>query len=185
MQNGWIWRAGSRTALALALLIACTPASSPRAQGKRAMSLVDQINIPRVQDPQLSPDGLLITFTMTSTDWPANRRVPQLWQIRANGTGLRRLTSGAGAANARWSPDGSTIAYLAGPNIFLMAPDGGSIRQLSHHATAVSDIAWNPDGAFIYFLANDPPTDAESERERLRGDVKVLDEFRQRHLWKI
>ena len=79
----------------------------------------------------------------------------------------------------------STIAYLSGGNVFLMAADGGSIRQLSHHATGMSDIAWHPDGTSIYFLANDPPTDAERARERLRGDVNVLDEFRQRHLWKI
>jgi dipeptidyl aminopeptidase/acylaminoacyl peptidase len=185
MQNGWIWRAGSRTALALALLSVWTPASSPRAQSKRPMSLVDLLNIPRVGDPQLSGDGRLLTFGLQTTDWPGNRRVLQIWEIRADGSGLRRLTSGASAFNARWSPDGSTIAYLSGGNVFLMAADGGSMRQLSHHATGVSDIAWSPDGAAIYFLATDPPTEEERARESLRGDVNVLDEFRQKHLWKI
>jgi Tol biopolymer transport system component len=123
---------------------------------------------------------------LQTTDWPANRRVVQIWEIRADGGGLRRLHVGRQQrAQARWSPDGSTIAYLSGGNIFLMGADGQSTRQLSRHATAVSDIAWQPDGSAIYFLATDPPTDAERARERLRGDIIVLDEFRQRHLWKI
>ena len=160
------------------------PAS--HAQAKRPMSLVDLLNIPRIGDPQLSGDGRRVTFSLQTTDWPANRRVVQIWEIRADGSGLRRLTSGANSAvNARWSPDGSTIAYLSGGNIFLMGADGQSTRQLSRHATAASDIAWQPDGSAIYFLATDPPTDAERARERLRGDIIVLDEFRQRHLWKI
>jgi dipeptidyl aminopeptidase/acylaminoacyl peptidase len=155
------------------------------AQAKRSMSFVDLLNIPRVGDPQLSPDGRLLTFTLQTTDWPGNRRVYQIWESRADGAGLHKLTSGASAVNARWSPDATTIAYLTSGNVFLMAADGGSMRQLSHHATAMSDIAWHPDGSSLYFLASDPPTDAERARERLRGDVNVLDEYRQKHLWKI
>jgi dipeptidyl aminopeptidase/acylaminoacyl peptidase len=155
-------------------------------QAKRPMTLVNLLDIPRVDDPQLSGDGGRILFSVRTTDWPGNRRVPQIWQIRADGSGLRRLTSiDAGAGSARWSPDGSTIAFLSRGQISLMPADGGPPRQLSQHATGVSDIAWHPDGASIYFLANDSPTDAQRERERLRGDIRILDEFRLRHLWKI
>ena len=34
-------------------------------------------------------------------------------------------------------------------------------------------------------LAFDQPGDAARERQRLRGDIRVLDEYRQRHLWKM
>ena len=78
------------------------------------MTLVDLLNIPRVDDPQISRDGRRIVFSCATTDWPGNRRVPQIWQIGADGTGLRRLTSiDGGAGSARWSPDGSTIAFLS------------------------------------------------------------------------
>jgi dipeptidyl aminopeptidase/acylaminoacyl peptidase len=170
---------------ALAVAAALGTGRPSLAQAKRAMSLVDELNIPRVQDPQLSPDGRLLTFMLQTTDWPGNRRVYQIWESRADGTGLRKLTSGASSITARWSPDGSTIAYVSGGNVFLMAADGGSPRQLSHHATGMSDMAWHPDGDTIYFLSTDSATDAERARERLRGDVNVLDEFRQKHLWKI
>jgi acetyl esterase/lipase len=51
---------------------------------------------------------------------------------------------------------------------------GGAARQVSKR-TGVSEIAWHPKGAFIYFLAVDAPTQAERDRLRLRGDVVVLD----------
>ena len=152
------------------------------------MTLVDLLNMPRVavDSPQLTRDGRRIAFTMLTTDWPGNRRIPQIWQIGADGTGLRRLTSmEAGAITPLWSPDNSSLAFLSRGAIFVLTAEGGAPRQISHHATGVQDMAWQPDGAAMYFLANDPPTDAQRERNRLRGDVVVLDEFTQRHLWKV
>ncbi|HKY21215.1 MAG TPA: S9 family peptidase [Vicinamibacterales bacterium] len=169
--------------LAVSSVLAFT--STTATQAKRPMTLVDLLNIPRVGDPQLAPDGTRVTFLLASTDWTANRRVPQIWQINTDGTQLRRLTSSEdGAASARWSPDGSTIAYLSRGSVFVVPSAGGPSRQVSKRVGA-SDIAWHPDGAAIYFLAVDPPTDAARERQRVRGDVRVLDEIRQRHLWKM
>lgn len=160
------------------------------------MTLVDLLNIPRVVDPQIAGDGRRIAFTLLTTDWPNNTRVAQIWAISSDGSGLKRLTSiesgvggGVGPSKA-WSPDDSTIAFLARGSeqsqaVLLMPAGGGSSRQLSHHATDVSDIAWAPDGASIYFLAEDPPSEAERESDRFR-DVYAYDEnFRQQHLWKI
>jgi dipeptidyl aminopeptidase/acylaminoacyl peptidase len=189
-----------RRALAIAIVAAACVAAipgAPRAQGKRPMTLVDLLNIPRVLDPLMSGDGRRIAFTLRTADWPNNRRVDQIWQIRADGSGLRRMTSfesGVGAAKA-WSPDGTTLAFLgrgSGPglSIFLLASEGGAPRQLSHHATSVfasqpGMIAWSPDGASIYFIAAESPTDAERERDQLRGDIYSYDDYRQQHLWRI
>ena len=149
------------------------------------MTAVDLVSIPRVGDPQLSHDGRHVTFTLASTDWPGNRRVPQVWQIGVDGTHLRRLTSHeTGASSARWSPDGSVIAFLSRGSVFVVPSRGGTVRQVSKR-TGVSDIAWQPDGRSIYFLAADPPSDAERERQRLRGDIRVVDESPRRHLWKM
>ena len=56
----------------------------------------------------------------------------------------------------------------------------------SRHATGVSAPVWAPDGSLVYFLASDPPTADERERDRVRDDVYAFDEtFKQRHLWNI
>jgi Tol biopolymer transport system component len=161
------------------------PSSVATQATKRPMTLVDLLNIPRIGDPQLSPDGRALTFMLSTADWPANRRVAHLWRINTNGTGLRRLSNEPGPPpSARWSPDSSSIAYLSGGSVFVMSADGGTPRQVSKR-TGVTEIAWHPDGAFIYFLATDAPSDAERERLRLRGDIVVLDETRPRHLWRM
>ncbi len=170
-------------AVLLAVCLALTSSASTQ-HVKRPMTLVDLLNIPRVGDPQISPDGRSLTFVLATTDWPANQRVPRIWRINSDGTGLRQLVDDAGAYNPRWSPDGSTIAFLLRGSVFVVPAAGGTPRQVSKR-TGVADISWHPDGTSVYFLASDPPTDAERARQQLRGDVRVLDEYRQRHLWKM
>jgi len=148
------------------------------------MTLVDLLNIPRISDPQISPDGKSLTFVLATADWTANQRVPRIWRISTDGTGLRQLVDDAGAYSARWSPDGSAIAFLLRGSVFVVPAAGGTPRQVSKR-TGVADMSWHPDGTSIYFLASDPPTDGERARQQLRGDVRVLDEYRQRHLWKM
>ena len=170
-------------AVLLAVCLALTSSASTQ-HARRPMTLVDLLNIPRISDPQISPDGKSLTFVLATADWTANQRVPRIWRISTDGTGLRQLVDDAGAYSARWSPDGSAIAFLLRGSVFVVPAAGGTPRQVSKR-TGVADMSWHPDGTSIYFLASDQPTDAERARQRLRGDIRVLDEYRQRHLWKM
>ena len=70
-------------ALAAACLVLVSNVATQPA--KRPMTLVDLLNIPRVGDPQMSPDGRQVTFTLATTDWPGNQRIPSLWRIDVDG----------------------------------------------------------------------------------------------------
>ncbi len=170
------------------------------AQAKRPMTVVDLINIPSLGDPQLSPDARQAVFVLAKADWKQNRRVSHIYRINADGTNLVQLTNGPhGESSPRWSPDGETIAFTgrrpdpsAGEGsaettqIFLIRPAAGEARQLTHHETAVSNIAWDNSGQAIYFTAADPKTAAEKQRDRVRDDVYAFDEnYKQVHLWKV
>jgi dipeptidyl aminopeptidase/acylaminoacyl peptidase len=171
--------------LALIVLVA-----SARAQ-QRAMTLVDVLNVARITEPQLSPDGKQILYVMSRADWKANKRITHVWRVQADGSRpAQQMTNGAdGESNPRWSPDGRTIAFIAkrgdeANEIYLMAADGGEGRALTKHATAVTRIEWSPDGSVIYFTAPDEKTAEQKARDKAKDDVYAFDEdFKESHLW--
>jgi dipeptidyl aminopeptidase/acylaminoacyl peptidase len=166
------------------------------AQTKRRLTFVDLLNVPQLRDPQLSPDGREVLYTLAEADWQADRRIRHIWRVDAGGTNPLQLTRGArGEDEPRWSPDGRTIAFVATrgeaagdpqAQIFLISADGGEARALTHHATSVSRISWAPDGRSIYFIAPEAKTDAEKARATLKDDVFAFDEnYQQDHLWMV
>lgn len=179
------------------VLIALLVAWPAGAQDARPMTMVDLLNVPRVGEPQLSPDGQEIVFVRSEADWTANARSSHVWRVRTDGSSLRQLTNGAqGEDHPRWSPDGRTIAFVAkrgegdeedAPSqIWVIRNDGGEARQLTSHETSVSAVSWAPDGKNLYFIAEDPKSEELKAREKVKDDVYAFDEnYRQEHLWRI
>ncbi|HEY6210784.1 MAG TPA: hypothetical protein VIW45_00800, partial [Vicinamibacterales bacterium] len=54
-----------------------------RTQSPRPLGIVDMLNIPRLADPQLSPDGRDVLFTRGDADWKAGRRISHIWRAPA------------------------------------------------------------------------------------------------------
>ena len=162
---------------------------------KRAMTIVDLINVPSLGDPRLSPDGGQLLYTLSEPDWKENKRIGHIWRINSDGSNPIKMTNGEnGESSPRWSPNGSLIAFItkrgeqddAKNQIFIISNRGGEAEPLTEHETGVSNIQWSPDSKFIYFLANDAKSDEEKKREKAKDDVFAFDEnYQQRHLWKI
>jgi Tol biopolymer transport system component len=94
--------------------------------------------------PDFSPDGQWIVV--------ASRAQPEgdLYVVRADGTGLRQVTSDAAVDRVpRWSTDGSWIATFSNRSgqiqVWKIRPDGSGLGQVTAGQDA-SIVAWSPDG---------------------------------------
>ena len=75
--------------------------------------------------------------------WSGEHR---LLLVRPNGSGRRRLSSGASPA---WSPDGRLIAFERKTGIWLIPPNGGQPRRVAPSGSCPS---WAPGGKRLAFV---------------------------------
>jgi dipeptidyl aminopeptidase/acylaminoacyl peptidase len=118
------------------------------------VSLDQYLDYEDVSAPALSPDGKSVIYTRRAIDKMNDRWESSLWIVNADGSKNRFLVKGG---DARWSPDGTRIAYVApgeptGAQIFVRWMDAeGATTQVTHVDQAPSGIQWSPDSKSIAF----------------------------------
>src|SRR5580700_891656 len=125
---------------------------------KRPFDVTAMMELKRIGDPQISPDGRWVTFTVQSVDVAANKKPQQVWIVPLDGGAPRQITrDGEANQRARWSPDSRRIAYLSdrggSSQIWLMDPDGGNARQVTNFSTEADGVLYSPDGKNLLFTS--------------------------------
>ncbi len=125
-----------RATLLVCLALAGLAATAALAQDPHPFSIHDMLAMDRIGDPQVSPDGQWVAFTVRSTDLEANRGRTDIWLATTDGKTVRRLTADpAGDWNPRWCQDG-TLYFLSSrggsSQIWHIDPRGGEAEQTTH-----------------------------------------------------
>ena len=149
--------------------------------GKRAIAIEDVYRMQKVGNPQISPDGSWIAYTVTSVDKDADKRRTALWMVNWEGTQNVRLTFGKESVGSpSWSPDGKFLSYLASEGegkksqIWLLDRRGGGPQQLTNVKGAIDRYRWSPDGKRIVMeMSEDDDTDADGGK-KADSSSKVL-----------
>ena len=163
----------------------------------------DLARLAGVTEPDLSPDGEFVAYTVTTTNGEVDALVSDLWRVSHDGRDRVQLTRTAKASEWQplWSPDGRSLAFLADrggtgatTQVWLLPAAGGEARKLTDFPAGVEDFVWSPDArrlAVIAYDAERPAGEAEpvhpppivTERYQFKEDVVGYLGARRKHLY--
>jgi dipeptidyl aminopeptidase/acylaminoacyl peptidase len=169
------------------------------AQDRRPIAFDDLMAMGRVSDPQISPDGQWVAYTVTRYDKAKNTGNSDIWLVPLAGGIPRQLTqSEKRDNNARWSPDSKKLAFISaregGPQIWSLDLVGGEAHKLTSLSTGADGVIWSPDGKYLAFTSEVYPDCTDDACNKKRNEdadaskvkAKIFDRLLYRHwsFWK-
>jgi dipeptidyl aminopeptidase/acylaminoacyl peptidase len=105
-----------KSLLAAGLVLVGMVAAGSAQEAKRPMTFADLMAMKRVSDPQISPSGKWVLFSVMDVSLEKNTRVNHLWAVPLTGGGPEhQVTSGVGENFGRFAPNGMFVSYTSAP----------------------------------------------------------------------
>src|SRR5262245_3546314 len=154
------------------LLFALIVATARSAQTARhPLRLDDLARFRNIGDPQISPDGQWIAYTVSTIDTKEDKSSTHILMVGYDGKNDRQITfSNDGEGSPRWSPDGKFLSFTSsrssgkpgvrGSQLWLLDRSGGEAFQLTELKGRLQGYEWSPDAKRLALVVGDPDPDA-------------------------
>ncbi len=144
---------------ALCALFGCALSISAQPPAKAPFTFDAMMKLARIDEPQLSPDGKLVAFTVQTIDMPNNTKPTQVYVVPLEGGAPQRLTNeGSSNTRPRWTPDSKRIFFVSnrsnGSEIWSMKPDGSDQKAVTNVPTEADGETVSPDGKLMLFVSD-------------------------------
>jgi len=142
------------------MAITCT--ASAQDAPKRPMTFADLQAMKRVSDPQISPSGKWVLFSVTDVSLENNSKTNHLWAVPLAGGKEVQLTSGKGESEGRFSPDGKSVMYASAETgssqVWISPWDDATGKMAPGHQvtsleTETDGAIWAPDSKHFLFVS--------------------------------
>jgi dipeptidyl aminopeptidase/acylaminoacyl peptidase len=166
----------------------CLFADTLMAQQKRPVTPADYYRFQTISDPQVSPDGKWIVYTLSTIDTVNDKRNRDLWMVSWDGQDNVQLTNGPGnESSARFSPDGKYISFVASrennendknekkSQVYILDRRGGEAIKLTNVKGDIQEYVWKPDGSGILLVMKDRDF-ADTAKTKIRKPY-VMDRY--------
>ena len=155
------------------LLLTCVHAADK-------LTLDQAIDHRELSDLQFSPDGKHVAFCVQEPPTATKTAQRHIWMFDTDTRTLRQWTNSTKTEHTpRWSPDGTTLAFLSdreeNTQIWTMAANGGEAIKLTTGKNAIEAFRWSRDGKQIAFLAAEPRSAEEEKKQKDQDDARVVD----------
>ena len=142
---------------------------------ERRFTIDDLLKVRRVGDPQVSPKGDQVAFTITDVDKTTNKSTTQIYLVPLGGGETRQLTNDEhSSASPRWSPDGEKLAFISTRDgeaqIWTIDVSSGALKKITSISTGAGDPVWSPDGQWLAFASDVYPECKDDACNRKRAD---------------
>jgi dipeptidyl aminopeptidase/acylaminoacyl peptidase len=152
----------------------------------KPFTIEDLIKVRRVSDPQLSPNGRVVAYTIADTDKAANKRTSQIYIVSIDGGEPTQLTNDKQSSSSpRWSPDGKSLAFVSARDgasqiwtIEIAEVAAGPLKKITNISTGADGPVWSPDGKWLAFTSEVYPECGDDECNSKREDAAAQSKVR-------